>query len=95
MRKKYIIDKEDLPKLIKGEILTLTNGNAFSVEVNGTLTNGDMIKAILDPYYISESEHMVYVYLTENDYWNFEYIMTCNEGWWDMPYKAKSDEVEE
>ena len=93
MRKKYIIDKEDLPKLIKGEILTLTNGNAFSVEVNGTLTNGDMIKIMFNPYKICEDEFTIKVYLREEDYWEYdEYIMTCNSGWWNMPYKAENEE---
>lgn len=64
------------------------------IKIPENSTNGDMIKAILDPYYISESEHMVYVYLTENDYWNFEYIMTCNVGWWDMPYMTESENKE-
>lgn len=87
MRKKYIIDKEDLPKLIKGEALTLTNDNAFSVEVNGTLTNGDVIKAVFPNVEVKEKNNGYEVYFGVGTA-----IQFFNHQWWNAPYKAESEE---
>ena len=80
MRKKYIIDKEDLYKLIKGEVLTLTNDNAFSVEVNGTLTNGDVIKAMF-PWECRDIDDNYKVSIFVNNG-----TMRFNKDWWNAPY---------
>lgn len=83
MTQKYIIDKEDLPMLIKGEVLALDNGNAFSVEVNGTLTNGDVIKAMWNSKafsYVGGKELEVY-------FCDFDYSIYVSTDWWNSPYK--------
>ena len=46
---KFIIDKSDLPALLKGEDIAIRpkgNIKGFCVEIAGTLTNGDVIKAM-------------------------------------------------
>lgn len=46
---KYIIDKSDLPALLRGEELAIQpkgNIKGFCVEIAGNLTNGDVIKAM-------------------------------------------------
>ena len=74
MIKKYIIDKEDLPKLIRGEELPLSQGSkarAFKIEIVGNLTNGDMIKAMFP-----------------SEVWLQMKAREFNKTWWNEPYKG-------
>ena len=56
------------------------------------MTNGDLIKACFNPFHIYEDEFVIRVYLTEDDFWLNEYIMTCLIGWWNSPIKEKEGE---
>ena len=93
MVEKYIIDKEDLPKLIRGEELSLEQGKAraFRVEIVGGFTNGDMLKIIFKPYLVTETAYGYHVFLTENDYKNGEWL-NYSKAWWNAPYKTESEE---
>lgn len=96
MAEKYIIDKEDLPKLIKGEELSLAQGKArtFKIEIVRGFTNGDMLKIIFKPYLMTETAYGYHVFLTENDYKNGEWF-NYSKAWWNAPYKIESEESEE
>ncbi len=54
-------------------------------------TNGDMIKAMLNPYKICEYEYSVHIYMTEKDFRKAEYQMNCDTSWWNAPYNMKSE----
>lgn len=84
MRLRCIIDKDDLPKLIKGEELTLTNDkiSAVTIEVNGTLTNGDVIKAMFPSVEVKEKNNGYEVYFGVGTA-----IQFFNHQWWNSPYK--------
>lgn len=51
------------------------------------VTNGDMIKAMLNPYKICVYEYSVHIYMTEGDFRKAEYQMNCDTSWWNAPYK--------
>lgn len=92
---KYIIDKSDLTALLRGEDLAIQpkgNIRGFCVEIAGNLTNGDVIKAMLNPYKVCEYEYSVHVYLTEEDFWKADYMINCSTNWWNTPYKTESEE---
>ena len=61
---------------------------------NGTLlpnnaTNGDIIKALFNPYKICVYEYHVHVYITKEDFDNCnDYIVYARE-WWNAPYKGE------
>ena len=88
MRLRCIIDKDDLPKLIKGEELALTNDkiSAVTIEVNGTLTNGDVIMALFPNCHYTE--HSFYIVemdtkLKDGIWFNSQFDL----DWWKSPYK--------
>ena len=81
---KYIIDKDDIGKVIRGEeIAIMPRGNikAFQIEVNNlkNVTNGDVIMAMFDCMVIDISNGKVYV---EKIYFPFD------EDWWKAPFKG-------
>jgi hypothetical protein len=86
MVQKYIIDKSDLPDLIQGKELALEQGNkfrAFCIEINGKMTNGDVIKAVF-PNIIVEYGYGLAIGVDfgvggERD---------LSREWWNAPYKA-------
>lgn len=86
MVQKYIIDKSDLPNLIQGKELALGQGNkfrAFCIEINGELTNGDVIKAIFpDAENIRMDNGLPLNFVLE-----FE-LHRNYKDWWNSPYKA-------
>ena len=51
------------------------------------MTNGDVIKALFNPYKICEYEYSVHVYLTEEDFWKADYLINCHTSWWNAPYQ--------
>lgn len=84
MVQKYIIDKTDLPKLIRGEELALARDSkyrAFCIEINEKLTNGDVIK-VLFPNGSQVKGAGIYIMddNKSNVFYDFE--------WWNTPYKA-------
>jgi len=87
------IDKEDLPKLIRGEELSLAQGKAraFKIEIVGGLTNGDMVKIIFKPYSVTEIAYGYHVFLTENDYKTGEWL-NYSKAWWNAPYMEVEEE---
>ncbi|MGJ1072380.1 hypothetical protein, partial [Enterococcus faecium] len=57
---KYIIDKTDLPALLRGEDLAIQprgNIRGFCVEIAGKPTNGDMVKAMFPNATFYEDTH--------------------------------------
>ena len=89
---KYIIDKSELTALLKGEDLTIQpkgNVRGFCVEITGSLTNGDVIKAIFpnshDWEATIEGESSHFLELPNN-----LVINRFTEDWWNAPYKAES-----
>lgn len=85
MREIYIIDKEDLPKLIKGESITLENGGAFSIEINGAMTNGDVIKALFPNCYLKCDFATILLVECGGGY------ISCPVDWWNSPYKEEQE----
>ncbi len=86
MVQKYIIDKSDLPNLIQGKELALGQGNkfrAFCIEINGELTNGDVIKAMFPHHDIEVNEQKNYVHIFYDSFYT-----TYPLRWWLEPYKA-------
>lgn len=73
MVQKYIIDKTDLPKLIRGESI-------FCIEINEKMTNGDVIKALF-PNIEKDNERLIQVYGSQALYDTFE-------KWCSLPYKV-------
>ena len=72
---KYIIDKSDLPALLKGENLAIQpkgNIKGFCVEIEGNLTNSDVIKALFN----------------DKDYSIIEQWL-CHTMWWNKPYERR------
>lgn len=41
--------------------------------IPNNVTNGDMVKAMFNPYKICEYEYNVHVYMTEEDFWKAYY----------------------
>ena len=79
---KYIIDKSDLTKLLRGEDLPIQpmgNIKGFSVEITGNLTNGDMIKAMFPNELLTS--------ITGTLWWGDN--MSFNKDWWNAPYKRE------
>ena len=62
------------------------------VEISKGATNGDMIKAMLNPYNICEYKYSVHVYMTEKDFWNGNYQMNLDSDWWNSLYKKGVEE---
>jgi hypothetical protein len=93
MIQKYIIGKEDLPKLIKGEELPLSQGSkarAFKIEIIENLTNGDIIMAMFDTatiYGIDKENDWIVICIDDIFYQKFRY------SWWNEPYKEDRREV--
>lgn len=91
---KYVIDKSDLNALLKGEDLSIQprgNIKGFCIEIAGNLTNGNVIKAMFNPYKICEYEYSIHVYMTEEDFLKAEYQMNYDANWWNAPYKAERE----
>lgn len=83
MVQKYIIDKTDLPKLIRGEELALTQGSkyrAFCIEINEKLTNGDVIQALF-PNIEKDNERLIQEYGSQALYDTFK-------KWCSLPYEV-------
>ena len=54
-------------------------------------TNGDMIKAMFNPYKICKYEFNVRIYMTERAFEESDYQMYYDRRWWNAPYKAESE----
>lgn len=54
-------------------------------------TNGDMIKAMFNPYKVCEYKYGVHVYITEEDFWKADFQMNFDENWWNALYKSESE----
>lgn len=77
---KYIIDKSDLPALLRGEDLAIQpkgNIKGFCVEITGDLTNGDVIKAVFGKENVGQCGDSYYIGACE-----------FSESWWNTPYSA-------
>ena len=90
---KYIIDKSELAALLKGEVLAIQppkgNIKGFYVEIEGDLTNGDMINALFpNAKNIRVDGGYPLNYIIEG-----EWHRNLKE-WWDAPYKAESEDAE-
>ena len=87
MIEKYIIGKEDLPKLIRGEELPLSQGSkarAFKIEITGNLTNGDMIMAMFP-------NAKANVFAKEVGVKGLDTYSVFTKKWWNAPYKAEGE----
>ncbi len=60
----------------------------IKAEIPKNVTNGDVIKAMLNPYKICEYEYSVHIYMTEKDFWKSDYLMNCSARWWNAPWKG-------
>lgn len=96
---KYIIDKSDLPALLRGEDLPIKpkgNIKGFCVEIAGTLTNGDVIKAMFPNARVSEifpsfNDDEVYYILIEK-LKGATNGMRVMKSWWNAPYMKEVEE---
>lgn len=94
---KYIIDKSDLTTLLRGEDLAIQpkgNIKGFCVEIEGNLTNGDVIKAMFPNakierglYGISGTPLICLNLGTRCDVHEMSFV----EEWWNAPYKTESE----
>jgi hypothetical protein len=90
---KYMINKSDLIKLLRGEDLPIKptgNIKGFSVEITGNPTNGDMILAMfpeaIKSNFIYSDEYMKdYMIIYLDDYEE----MRVSYDWWNAPYKRE------
>ena len=57
-------------------------------------TNGDMIKAMFNPYQIFVHTYYVNVYLTEYDFNNGNCWQGFDVNWWNAPYKRGDADAE-
>lgn len=88
---KYIIDKSELSALLRGDDLSIKpkgNIKGFCVEIAGTLTNGDVIKAMFPDAEIDYHEKTDFVdsYVTVFP----KACDTCQDysyDYWNAPYK--------
>ena len=64
------------------------------IEIPEDATNGNVIKAILNPYKICEYKYGVHIYITEEDFWKADFQINCDANWWNAPYKAESKDEE-
>ena len=87
----YILLKDDLPKLLKGEEIPLINGEnrAFQLSILDGLTNGDVIKALF-PNAITETISFNGIRLCVNNLEKTR-IADFTYSWWNAPYKIKED----
>lgn len=58
----------------------------FYIKLTDNLTNGDMIKAMFNPYKICEYKYSIHVYMTEEDFLKADYQINYNANWWNAPY---------
>ena len=92
MVQKYIIDKTDLPKLIRGEELALAQGSkyrAFCIEINEKLTNGDVIKAL---YGFEPNKNSCIIPKDKCNGNPCECDGCQYNDWWNKPYKEVENE---
>lgn len=59
--------------------------------VSKNTTNGDMIKAMFNPYKICKYEFNVSIYMTERDFEESDYQMKFDRSWWNAPYNTESE----
>ena len=81
----YLILKNDLPKLLKGEELPLENGDyrAFQLSILDGLTNGDVVKILFPEIKMwGESENTL-------DYSLGGMVHRVLKSWWNAPYKEQ------
>ena len=85
MVQKYIIDKSDLSDLIQGKELTLEQCKfrAFCIEINGGLTNGEMIQALFPNGSYGTNGNEVHVFDVGGNG-----VLVFTKAWWNAPYKA-------
>ena len=62
----------------------------IEIELPENATNGDVIKAIFNPYKICEYEYSVHVYMTEEDFWRADFQMNYDTSWWNALYKTEN-----
>lgn len=63
-----------------------------STNIPDGATNGDVIKAMFNPYKIFENTYSTHVYTTEEEFRDCDYQMICHTPWWNAPYKEESEE---
>jgi hypothetical protein len=96
---KYIINKSDLTKLLRGEDLAIQpmgNIKGFCMEITGNPTNGDMImamfpEAIKSNFIYSDEDMKDYRIIYLDDYEE----MRVSYDWWHAPYKREVKESED
>ena len=87
---------EEVHMICREEVLQIidkyTSINAVTIPKGAT--NGDMIKAMFNPYKICKYEFNVRIYMTERDFEESDYQMNYDRRWWDAPYEGgrKNDE---
>lgn len=91
-----LINKEDAldacrAEVWEGEALADINSTKPILTIPENPTNGDMIKAIFNPYKICKYEFNVHIYMTERDFEESDYQMKYDRSWWNAPYKAESE----
>lgn len=97
---KFIIDKSDLPALLKGEDIAIQpkrNIKGFCVQIAGNITNGDMIKAVFSDstkyeFGILDSLKIVTMFVTSET--NQAFYVHFDLEWWNAPYKREEKENE-
>lgn len=88
---KYIIDKSELSALLRGDDLSIKpkgNIKGFCVEIAGTLTNGDVIKAMF-PSIESRLDENTGIILAK---WVDGTTKTFKADWWNAPYMKEVEE---
>lgn len=91
-----LINKEDALDVCSAQVW---EGEAFAdincikpiLAIPENPTNGDMIKAMFNPYKICKNEFNVYIYMTEKDFEESDHQMNYDRRWWNSPYNAKNE----
>lgn len=79
----------NIKRLIEYQKIVEAENKELRTKIPKGATNGDMIKAMFNPYKICEYEYSVHVYMTEKDFWESVYQMNCHTRWWNAPYESE------
>jgi hypothetical protein len=91
---KYIIDKSDLTKLLKGEDLAIKptgNIKGFSVEITGNPTNGDMFMAMFPHAKVDNNRYTYCVEVKLEYHSQYDTGLLFDKDWWNAPYKESEE----
>ena len=86
----YIISEIEIAKLLQGgPILCGTDrgiGKTFKIEIAGSFTNGDVVKALFPNAEFAECKNTIVMRT------NFFGLTHFDKTWWNVPYERKGEQ---